>query len=226
MKYTYYGQSCFLLETSSVKLLFDPFISGNPLAKEIDVEKIEADYILVSHGHGDHVGDLVDIAKRTNATVICMPEIAGWLQKQGVTHIHDMNIGKFKFDFGTVRMVTATHSSSLPDGSYGGNPAGFVLDIDGKQIYFAGDTGLTLDMKLLAELYQLEYAILPIGGNYTMDPDDAVIAAEYVNCSKVIGVHYDSFPVIAIDKDFALETFKRAQKTLLLPAIGETIALS
>jgi len=225
MKYTYYGQSCFLLETSSVKLLFDPFISGNPLAAAIDVSTIEADYILVSHGHGDHVGDLVDIAKRTRATVICMPEIAGWLQKQGVTNIHDMNIGKFKFDFGTVRMVTATHSSSLPDGSYGGNPAGFVLDVDGIQIYFAGDTGLTLDMKLIAELYQLEYAILPIGGNYTMDPDDAVIAAEYVNCPKVIGVHYDSFPVIAIDKDFALETFKRAQKTLLLPAVGETIDL-
>ena len=225
MKYTYYGQSCFLLETSSAKLLFDPFISGNPLAKHIKVEEITADYILVSHGHGDHVADLVDIAKRTNAKVICMPEIAGWLQKQGVTNIHDMNIGKFKFDFGTVRMVSATHSSSLPDGSYGGNPAGFVLDVDGMQIYFAGDTGLTLDMKLLAELYQLEYAILPIGGNYTMDPDDAVIAAEYVNCDKVIGVHYDSFPVISIDKNFAVESFKRAQKTLLLPAIGETLAL-
>ncbi len=225
MKYTYYGQSCFLLETSSAKLLFDPFISGNPLAKHIKVEEIAADYILVSHGHGDHVADLVDIAKRTNAKVICMPEIAGWLQKQGVTNIHDMNIGKFKFDFGTVRMVSATHSSSLPDGSYGGNPAGFVLDVDGMQIYFAGDTGLTLDMKLLAELYQLEYAILPIGGNYTMDPDDAVIAAAYVNCDKVIGVHYDSFPVISIDKNFAVESFKRAQKTLLLPAIGETLAL-
>lgn len=225
MKYTYYGQSCFLLETSSAKLLFDPFISGNPLAKHIKVEEIAADYILVSHGHGDHVADLVNIAKRTNAKVICMPEIAGWLQKQGVTNIHDMNIGKFKFDFGTVRMVSATHSSSLPDGSYGGNPAGFVVDVDGMQIYFAGDTGLTLDMKLLAELYQLEYAILPIGGNYTMDPDDAVIAASYVNCDKVIGVHYDSFPVISIDKNFAMESFKRAQKTLLLPAIGETLAL-
>lgn len=225
MKYTYYGQSCFLLETSSAKLLFDPFISGNPLAKHIKVEEIVADYILVSHGHGDHVADLVDIAKRTNAKVICMPEIAGWLQKQGVTNIHDMNIGKFKFDFGTVRMVSATHSSSLPDGSYGGNPAGFVLDVDGMQIYFAGDTGLTLEMKLMAELYQLEYAILPIGGNYTMDPDDAVIAAAYVNCDKVIGVHYDSFPVISIDKNFAVESFKRAQKTLLLPAIGETLAL-
>ncbi|WP_461788913.1 metal-dependent hydrolase [Pedobacter sp.] len=225
MKYTYFGQSCFLLETATVKLLFDPFIKGNPLAKDIDVDKIEADYILVSHGHGDHVADLVDIAKRTGAKVICMPEIAAWLQKQGVTNIHDMNIGKFKFDFGSVRMVTATHSSSLPDGSYGGNPAGFVLELDGKQIYFAGDTGLTLDMKLLAELYQLEYAIMPIGGNYTMDAEDATIAADYVNCHKVIGVHYDSFPVIAIDKYTATEIFKRAQKQLLLPEIGETIEL-
>jgi len=225
MKYTYFGQSCFLLETATVKLLFDPFIKGNPLAKDIDVDKIEADYILVSHGHGDHVADLVDIAKRTGAKVICMPEIAAWLQKQGVTNIHEMNIGKFKFDFGSVRMVTATHSSSLPDGSYGGNPAGFVLELDGKQIYFAGDTGLTLDMKLLAELYQLEYAIMPIGGNYTMDAEDATIAADYVNCHKVIGVHYDSFPVIAIDKYTATEIFKRAQKQLLLPEIGETIEL-
>jgi L-ascorbate metabolism protein UlaG (beta-lactamase superfamily) len=225
MKYTYFGQSCFLLETASVKLLFDPFIKGNPLAKDVDVEKIEADYILVSHGHGDHVADLVDIAKRTGAKVICMPEIAAWLRNQGVSNIHEMNIGKFKFDFGAVRMVTATHSSSLPDGSYGGNPAGFVLDIDGRQIYFAGDTGLTLDMKLLAELYQLEYAIMPIGGNYTMDAEDATIAADFVNCHKVIGVHYDSFPVIAIDKYTATEIFKRAQKQLLLPEIGETIEL-
>lgn len=225
MKYTYFGQSCFLLETASVKLLFDPFIKGNPLAKDIDVEKIEADYILVSHGHGDHVADLVDIAKRTGAKVICMPEIAAWLRNQGVSNIHEMNIGKFKFDFGAVRMVTATHSSSLPDGSYGGNPAGFVLDIDGKQIYFAGDTGLTLDMKLLAELYKLEYAIMPIGGNYTMDAEDATIAADFVNCHKVIGVHYDSFPVIAIDKYTATEIFKRAQKQLFLPEIGETIEL-
>lgn len=225
MKYTYFGQSCFLLETASVKLLFDPFIKGNPLAKDVDVEKIEADYILVSHGHGDHVADLVDVAKRTGAKVICMPEIAAWLRNQGVSNIHEMNIGKFKFDFGAVRMVTATHSSSLPDGSYGGNPAGFVLDIDGRQIYFAGDTGLTLDMKLLAELYQLEYAIMPIGGNYTMDAEDATIAADFVNCHKVIGVHYDSFPVIAIDKYTATEIFKRAQKQLLLPEIGETIEL-
>jgi L-ascorbate metabolism protein UlaG (beta-lactamase superfamily) len=225
MKYTYYGQSSFLLETETKKFLFDPFISQNPLAKAIDLTKIEADYILVSHGHGDHVGDLISLAKQTKATIIAIPEVIGWVMKQGVENVHPMNFGKYKFDFGTVRMVWATHSAGLPDGSYGGNPAGFVLELDGKQIYFAGDTGLTLEMKLLADLYKLDYAILPIGGNYTMDIDDAVIAANYVNCSKIIGVHYDTFPVIEIDSKVAVESFKRAQKQLFLPAIGETIML-
>lgn len=225
MKYTYYGQSSFLLETESHKFLFDPFISQNPLAAAIDIAKIQADYILISHGHGDHVGDLVALAKQTNAVVIAVPEVCGWLAKQDITNVHPMNYGKYTFDFGVVRMVWATHSAGLPDGSYGGNPAGFVLEINGKQIYFAGDTGLTIEMKLLAELYHLNYAILPIGGNYTMDVDDAVIAADYINCSKVIGVHYDTFPVIEIDSKLAVESFKRAQKQLLLPAIGETISL-
>lgn len=225
MKYTYYGQSCFLLETDNKKFLFDPFISQNPLAKDIDITKIEADYILVSHGHGDHVGDLIALAKQTKAQVIAIPEVIGWVMKQGVENVHPMNFGKYTFDFGTVRMVWATHSAGLPDGSYGGNPAGFVLELDGKQIYFAGDTGLTLEMKLLADLYRLDYAILPIGGNYTMDVDDAVIAANYINCKQIIGVHYDTFPVIEIDSQVAVESFKRAQKQLLLPAIGETITL-
>ncbi|RZK43874.1 MAG: metal-dependent hydrolase [Pedobacter sp.] len=225
MKYTYYGQSSFLIETNSVKLLFDPFISQNPLASSIDINKIEADYILVSHGHGDHVGDLISIAKHTKATVIAMPEVIGWVAKQGIENVHPMNYGKYKFDFGTVRMVWATHSAGLPDGSYGGNPAGFVLELDGQNIYFAGDTGLTVEMKLLSDLYTLDYAILPIGGNYTMDVDDAVIAADYVNCSNIIGVHYDTFPVIEIDSARAIESFGRVQKQLLLPAIGETIEL-
>jgi L-ascorbate metabolism protein UlaG (beta-lactamase superfamily) len=225
MKYTYYGQSCFLLETATKKFLFDPFISQNPLASDIDITKIEADYILVSHGHGDHVADLVTLAKQTKATVIAIPEIIGWLSKQGVENVHPMNFGRYKFDFGTVRMVWAAHTSGLPDGSYGGNPAGFVLELDGKQIYFAGDTGLTIEMKILAELYQLDYAILPIGGNYTMDVDDAVIAANYINCDKIIGVHYNTFPVIAINMLGAIDSFRRSQKTLLLPKIGETITL-
>jgi len=225
MKYTYYGQSCFLLETSNKKLLFDPFISHNPLAKDVDIKAIEADYILVSHGHGDHVADLVELAKQTGATVIAMPEVAEWAQKQGVEKLHPMNYGKFSFDWGTVRMVTATHSSGLPDGSYGGNPAGFVLEVDGKQIYFAGDTGLTIEMKVLADIYNLDYAILPIGGNYTMDVDDALVATKYFDCDQVIGVHYNTFPVIEIDTEVAVDKFKRENKTLLLPAIGETIDL-
>ncbi len=225
MNYTYLGQSSFLLETDSHKLLFDPFISHNPLAKAIDITQLKADYILISHGHEDHVADLVLLAKQTNAKVIAVPEIISWVNKQGVENVHSMNYGKYTFDFGTVRMVWATHSSSLPDGSYGGNPVGFVLELDGKQIYFAGDTGLTIEMKLLAELYKLNYAILPIGGNYTMDVDDAVIAANYINCNQIIGIHYDTFPVIAIDSKTAVESFKRAQKTLLLPAIGDTIHL-
>lgn len=225
MKFTYYGQSCFLLETTSKKLLFDPFITHNPLAKHIDIKAIEADYILVSHGHGDHVADLALLAKQTGATVIAMPEIAAWAKAQGVEKLHEMNFGKFTFDWGKVRMVVATHSSSLPDGSYGGNPAGFVLEVDGKQIYFAGDTGLTIEMKVLADIYNLDYAILPIGGNYTMDVDDALVATKYLECDQVIGVHYNTFPVIEIDTEEASDKFKREHKTLLLPAIGETITL-
>lgn len=225
MKYTYYGQSCFLLETESKKLLFDPFITHNPLAKAIDIKAIEADYILVSHGHGDHVADLVELAKQTHATVIAMPEVIDWAQKQGIEKVHPMNFGKFAFDWGVVRMVPATHSAGLPDGSYGGNPAGFVLEVDGKQIYFAGDTGLTIEMKVLADIYNLDYAILPIGGNYTMDVDDALVATKYFDCDKIIGVHYNTFPVIEIDTNVALDKFKRENKTLLLPEIGETITL-
>jgi L-ascorbate metabolism protein UlaG (beta-lactamase superfamily) len=225
MNFTYYGQSCFLLEADGKKFLFDPFITPNPLAKHIDITTITADYILVSHGHGDHVADLVALGKQTGALVIAMVEVTDWAQKQGLTNLHPMNFGRQKFDFGTLRMVWATHSSSMPDGSYGGNPAGFVLETAGKAIYFAGDTALNADMKLLADLYTLDYAILPIGGNFTMDVDDALLASKYIGCDKVIGVHYDTMPVITIDKEEALAKFKRENRTLHLPAIGETISL-
>jgi len=225
MRYTYYGQSCFLLEADGKKFLFDPFITHNPLAKHIDIKSIEADYILVSHGHGDHVADLVEIANQTNALVIAIAEVADWAGKQGIKNVHGMNFGSQNFDFGKLRMVWATHSAALPDGTCGGNPAGYVLELENKTIYFAGDTALTMEMKLLAELYNLSYAILPIGGNYTMDVDDAIIATKYIDCNTVIGVHYNTFPVIEIDTEEALAKFKRENKVLLLPAIGETIEL-
>lgn len=225
MKYTYYGQSCFLLEADGKKFLFDPFITHNPLAKHIEIKSIEADYILVSHGHGDHVADVVELANQTNAQVIAMVEVADWIKKQGVKNVTDVNFGKSTFDFGDLRTVWATHSSSNPDGSYGGNPAGFVLELAGKSLYFAGDTALTMEMKILADLYNLDYAILPIGGHYTMDVDDAIVATKYLDCEKVIGVHYNTFPPIKIDIEDAVAKFKRENKVLLLPSIGETIEL-
>ncbi|GAB3922534.1 metal-dependent hydrolase [Mucilaginibacter myungsuensis] len=224
MKFTYYGQSCFEIETGGKKLLFDPFITYNPLAKDIDVSSLKPDYILVSHGHGDHVADLMTVQKQSGAKVICIAEIADWLGKQEI-EAHGMNIGGgFNFDFGRVKMVNAVHSSTLPDGSPGGSPAGFVVYAEGKKIYFAGDTALTYDMKLLAD-EKLDWAILPIGDNYTMGVDDAIKSTGFFDCKNVIGVHYDSFPVIVIDKEEALDKFTKAGIKLELPVIGASLEL-
>lgn len=225
MKTTYYGQSTIMIETEGKRLLFDPFITPNPAAKDIDINALKPDYILVSHGHGDHVTDLVAIQKSSDAKVICIAEIADWLNKQGIDNVHGMNIGGgFNFDFGRVKMVNAVHSSTLPDGSPGGNPAGFVLYSEGKKIYFAGDTALTYDMKLLDD-ENLDWAFLPIGDNYTMGIDDAIKATSFINCKNVIGIHYDTFPVISIDKTEAIEKFTAAGVTIKLPGIGEAIDL-
>ena len=225
MKFTYYGHASFELEINGKKLLFDPFISPNEMAKHIDVNGLKPDYILLSHGHGDHIADLFAIQKNSGAKVICIAEIAGWLKGKGITGAHGMNIGGgFDFDFGRVKMVNATHSSSMPDGSYGGNPAGFIIYAEGKKIYYSGDTSLTYDMKLLAG-QNLDWAILPIGDNYTMGEDDAIMATEFINCKNVIGVHYDTFPVIKINKEEATAKFTKAGLNLKLPAIGESLTL-
>jgi L-ascorbate metabolism protein UlaG (beta-lactamase superfamily) len=224
MNITYYGHSCFSVEINGKHLLFDPFISPNELAKNIKVDTVKADYILISHGHEDHIADAVSIAKRTGAKVICAWEIYVWLGKKGVENVHPMNVGgKVKLDFGNVKCVYAAHSSSLPDGSYGGNPMGFVVESSEGNFYYAGDTALTYDMKLIGEYRSINFAFLPIGDNFTMGPENAILASEFINCSDIIGMHYDTFGFIKIDKEEALSKFTRAGRKLNLMSIGETI---
>jgi len=222
MKVIYYGHACFSVVIGGKTLLFDPFITGNPLAKAIDIKSVPADFILVSHGHADHVGDAVAIAKRTNALVIANFEVATWLNQKGAPRVHPLNHGGgFQFDFGRAKFVNAIHSSTMPDGTFGGNPGGFVVESAEGNFYFSGDTALTLDMKLIGESTRLKFAVLCIGDNFTMGPDDAIKAAEFVRCNEVLGMHYDTFPPIQIDHAAAREKFKAAGKTLHLLRVGE-----
>ena len=223
MKITYYGHSCFGVDINGKHLLFDPFITPNGLAKNVNVNAIKADYILISHGHEDHIADAIPIAKRTGAKIICSYEIYVWLNKQEVKNIHAMNIGgKIKYDFGNIKCVSAIHSSSLPDGTYGGNPMGFVIESNEGSFYYAGDTALTYDMKLIGEYRNIDFAFLPIGDNFTMGIDNAIIAAEFIKCDTIIGMHYDTFEAIKIDHAEAKNKFKRSGKDLTLLQIGET----
>lgn len=225
MKFTYYGHACFLVEVAGKKLLFDPFISGNDLANDVEISGIECDYILLSHGHSDHVVDVFRIADNNDAQVIAMVEVANWVEKKGYKNTFAMNMGPVEMEFGQLRMLPGQHSSSLPDGSYGGSTAGFLIKSDEGSFYYAGDTCLTMEMKLLPYYAKLDYAIMPIGGHFTMNAEDAVIAAEFAEVSKVIGVHYNTWPPISIDTDKAQEAFKNTGRELLLPGIGETITV-
>lgn len=226
MKFTYYGHACFGIETGGKHLLFDPFISPNELAKEIDLSAIPADAILVSHGHVDHLADAAAIARRTGAPIISNWEIIEWFGKQGLENGHPMNHGgAWQFPFGRVKYTTAIHSSGLPDGSYGGNPGGFVVETGEGTFYYSGDTALTLDMQLIGEEFSLAFAVLPVGDNFTMGPKDAARAAKLLQVEKVVGVHFDTFPYIKIDHDKARAFFTAEGQTLLLPKIGETVAL-
>lgn len=226
MKVTYYGHSCFLAEIVGKKILFDPFISGNELAKKINVNQISADYILISHGHNDHTADAETIAKRTNATIVSNWEIYSHYTATGVKNVHCMNIGGSRmFDFGKLKCVNAVHSSSFADGTYAGNPMGFLIESDDGNFYFAGDTALTYDMKLIGDYKKLDFSMLPIGNNFTMGIENAIIASDFIKCNKIIGMHYDTFGFIKIDHDEAITKFNRAGKELLLMEIGSTIEL-
>lgn len=224
MKITFYGHSCFLIETQGSRLLFDPFISSNQLAEQIDVSAIKVDYILVSHGHQDHMADVETIAKNCSAKLISNWEIWQWFGKKGIEG-HPMNYGgKWKFDFGTLHCTIAQHSSSLPDGTYGGNPCGFLLTNEEGTLYFSGDTALTKDMKLFPLLYpKIDVAILCIGDNFTMDSRAAALAAEFIGCNRIIGCHYDTFGFIEIDHESAKADFSTSGKELTLLPIGESL---
>lgn len=224
MKVTFLGQSCFLIDVKGIRLITDPFISPNPKAAHIDVDDIKADYILLSHGHEDHVADAEKIAKNNGAKIISNFEIVSWFGQKGISG-HSMNHGgKWNFDFGTLKYVYATHSSVLPDGTYGGNPGGFVIWNEESCFYFAGDTALTMDMQTIPMTCpKLDFCILPIGDNFTMGYEDAAIAAEFVNCDTIIGCHFDTFGFIEIDHEAAKETFVKRGKNLIIPSVGERV---
>ncbi len=225
MKITFYGHACIGIEAAGKHILVDPFITGNSKAAHIDINSLKADYILVTHAHQDHILDVEAIAKRTNAVIVSNYEIATHFGDKGLK-FHPMNHGgSWDFDFGNVKYVNAIHTSSFPDGSYGGQPGGFVIEGEHKNIYVAGDTALTMDMKLIPMRTKLDLAILPIGNNFTMDVDDAIIASDFVDCDKVLGCHFDTFGYIVIDHDEAKKKFFDAGKDLMLLEIGESINL-
>jgi len=208
MEITFYGHACFSIKTKGKTILFDPFISPNPKAKSVDVNKLTPDYILISHGHEDHLADAETIAKNADATLVSNFEIVTWYQKKGITKVHPMNHGgSWSFDFGTVKYTNAVHSSMMPDGSYGGNPGGFLIKNDEISFYYSGDTALTMDMKLIENSEKLD------------------IASDFINCNKIIGVHYDTFGYIEINHKKAIEKFKAKGKELILLNIGQELEI-
>ncbi|MBT8306315.1 MAG: metal-dependent hydrolase [Maribacter sp.] len=226
MKITFLGHASLLIEAEKSSILVDPFISGNEKASgKINLQDLNPDYILVTHAHQDHVLDVETIAKSSGAVIVSNYEIAMYYEALGLK-AHPMNHGgNWKFDFGNLKYVNAIHTSSFPDGTYGGQPGGFVISTEGKHIYIAGDTALTMDMKLIPNTTILDLAILPIGDNFTMGVDDAVIASDFVACDTILGYHYDTFGYIEIDHDLAINKFSTAGKTLHLLEIGASITI-
>ncbi|MDP6922725.1 MAG: metal-dependent hydrolase [Lutibacter sp.] len=226
MKINYFGHACISIETGDKTLLIDPFISGNELAKHIDIGRLNADYILLTHAHEDHILDAEAIAKRTGALIVSNYEIVSHYTQKGLQG-HPMNHGgKWVFDFGTLHYTQAVHTSSFPDGSYGGQPGGFVMVTKHHRVYIAGDTALTYDMKLIPEVIgELDLAILPIGDNFTMGISEAIKASNFLLCNKVLGYHYDTFGYIKIDHKAAFLSFEKAKKELVLLPVGGHLKL-
>lgn len=227
MNATYYGHSSVAIRGNGIDILFDPFITPNGKAKHIDIQQIKPEYIFLSHCHGDHVADMKAIQQNSGSEVVCIVETGAWVEKQGIpaNKVTAMNFGgTLKTSFGSAKLVYALHTNSTPEGDYAGVPAGYVLNIEGKKIYFAGDTALTMEMQLLSD-EKLDWAFLPIGGFFTMDVQDAIKAAKMIDCQNIIGIHYNTFPPITINTEEAIKKFADAGINLHLLKIGESIEL-
>lgn len=223
MNIRYLGHASLQIEIEGKYIIVDPFISGNDLASSIYIDKLKADYILITHAHQDHILDVELIAKRTGAKIVSNYEIVSYYTAKGFGG-HPMNHGgSWQFDFGKVTYTNAIHTSSFPDGTYGGQPGGFVIESKVGNLYISGDTALTMDMKLIPMMTKIDLAILAIGDNFTMGIEGAIIASEFVECSKVLGVHYDTFGYIEIDHTIAKRKFNAADKTLYLLPVGESM---
>lgn len=226
MKIEYLGHSSLLISVGGKNILVDPFISGNPQATSVNMNEIPVDYVLLTHAHYDHVWDVEAIVERTKAPIISNHEIYTYYNSKKRYEGFPMNQGgTLSFDFGTLTAVNAIHSSSFPDGTYGGNPLGFILKGNGKTLYIAGDTDLTMDMKLIPMFHTLDMAILPIGDVFTMDVKKALVAAEFVACDRIMGVHFDTMPLLEIDHEQSIKMFSEKGKKLILPKIKEIIEL-
>lgn len=221
---TYFSHSAWQIETGNFTILIDPFLNDNPTSP-VKAKDVRADYIILTHAHGDHVGDTVEIAKAHNSTVISNFEIANWCAAQGL-NAHPMHIGGgHSFPFGHVKLTQAFHGSSFPDGTYGGMPVGVLITVEGKTIYHSGDTGLFGDMKLIRELNPIDVALIPIGDNFTMGVSDALKAVELLKPKETIPMHYSTFDVINTDPDeFVKGVKKMGLKAQVLP-YGSAIAL-
>jgi len=223
MKITFLGHASLSIEVNGKHIIVDPFISANELANKIDINTLKADYILITHAHQDHILDVESIAKRTKAKIVSNYEIVTHYGNKEIEG-HPMNHGgSWQFDFGKITYTNAIHTSSFPDGSYGGQPGGFILETKEGNIYIAGDTALTMDMKLIPMQTKLDLAILPIGDNFTMGIESASIAAKFVECNKVLGYHYDTFGYIEIDHKKAIDIFKNKNIDLVLLEIGSSM---